>query len=190
MKRVNIIQLSFSSNTPHSAWAHRLSNSIVSLRDHGDNTIATHTIGDTSQLQSIDISYANFIPIPAEIHPTWQFHSSTQTVQSLKCTNKFITIGRTPDSLRNQYSRVLSLDQPNFDRMGTYKNETNSRTNASEVGATIVLSDKAAGQYQSWTLKYQRFQNVEGPFSFVNPDGVSISTEATVDMPCSPGMDL
>jgi len=74
--------------------------------------------------------------------------------------------------------------------MGTYKNETNSRTNAPEVGASIVLSDKAAGQYQSWTLKYQRFQNIEGPFSFVNPDGLSISTEATAGMPCSPRMDL
>ena len=120
----------------------------------------------------------------------WQFDSSTHTIQSLKCTNKFITIGRTPDSLRNQYSRVLSLDEPNFDRNVTYKNETNSRTNAPEVGASIVLSDKAAGQYQSWTLKYQRFQNVEGPFSFVNPDGFSISTEGTADMPCFPGMDL
>ena len=59
VKRVNIIQRPFAT-PPHAKYASRLSNSIVSLLDHGDNIIATYRIGDTSQLQSIDISYTDF----------------------------------------------------------------------------------------------------------------------------------
>ena len=57
VKRINIIQRPFAS---HAFYARRLSNSIVSLLDHGDNIIAMYRIGDTSQLQSIDISYTDF----------------------------------------------------------------------------------------------------------------------------------
>ena len=57
MKRVNIIQRLFSS-CPTCAYG--LSNSVVSLLDHDDRTIATYSIGDASQLESIDILYTEF----------------------------------------------------------------------------------------------------------------------------------
>jgi hypothetical protein len=142
-------------------------------------------------IQFLEKSEVNDVPIgDGNTCSGWQVNARTQTIQSLDCPDKFITIGSTPDALRNQYSQVLLAGPPNFGRKNSYNNETNSRTNFPEAGASIVLSNKAAGQYQSWKLKYQRFQNVEGPFSFVNPDGLSISIGNPTGIPCSLEADL
>ena len=57
MKRATIIQIPVAKQRV--SWQ-RLSNSVVSLLDHGDNSIATYRMGDASQLELIDISYADF----------------------------------------------------------------------------------------------------------------------------------
>mmetsp|Transcript_6098 Transcript_6098/g.13359 ORF Transcript_6098/g.13359 Transcript_6098/m.13359 type:complete len:2718 (-) Transcript_6098:69-8222(-) len=125
----------------------------------------------------------------------WRFShdNETQTFESVDCLGMFIAIDSRPSNALAAFGDALSQHQflsrlPKFDNRAESDTVNSTVTRPPKAGAAIILSNRAAHQYQSWVRKHERFQYFDGPFSFVNPtSGFAIGIE---DETCAHGMML
>eukprot|EP00584_Thalassiosira_punctigera_P027883 CAMPEP_0172576342 /NCGR_PEP_ID=MMETSP1067-20121228/137666_1 /TAXON_ID=265564 ORGANISM="Thalassiosira punctigera, Strain Tpunct2005C2" /NCGR_SAMPLE_ID=MMETSP1067 /ASSEMBLY_ACC=CAM_ASM_000444 /LENGTH=2652 /DNA_ID=CAMNT_0013369009 /DNA_START=2375 /DNA_END=10333 /DNA_ORIENTATION=- len=126
---------------------------------------------------------------------TWQLSDDgeSQTIESTSCVGRFISIGHSPYSIAaavgyiTAQRRALS-ELPRFDNNTEGDTVNNTAIRPPTAGAAIILSNDISDQYRSWVQKHERFQYIEGLFSFVNP--ASGSALAVQQGRCTHGMLL
>jgi hypothetical protein len=163
----------------------RLSNSNVTLRDANDNVLASYRIGDASLLNEIEIDAYMF----SSISDTWKFNTELQTIESLGCPGMYVTVASVQSI--GSWAKRFTVFLPEFSNVtknDQVKNEVaNFNNSLPGVGSPVTLSNNTVGQYQSWNQKYQRFQNIQGPFSITNLNRISFDVGSGL---CPHGMPL
>ncbi len=112
----------------------------------------------------------------------WQFNSEDQTIESLNCRGMFVAIGNVQtNSIRaTGYGRRLEQVNaapgipPAFDNNTETNQDNFAMPGIPMVGASIILSNNSAEQYQLWMQKHERFHHLKGPFSFIKSSGMAM----------------
>ena len=117
---------------------------------------------------------------------TWKFNTELHTIESLECPGMYVSVASVQS--RGSWAKRYTEFLPGFSNDTKSDQVIDSTSSLPGVGSSISLSNNTTGgQYQSWIQKYQRFQNVQGPFSFLNLNRTSFDAGEGL---CYHGMPL